>query len=437
MEPDSSTTELIAGRYRLLRQLARGSSGEVFVARDESTGQEVALKRQLSRQRRSAALSFMREYHALSGLKHPRIIEVYDYGVDGQTAFYTMELLHGHDLSELSPLPYREACSYLRDVATSLALLHDRRLLHRDVSPRNVRRTRDGRCKLIDFGAMIPFGTPPNVTGTAPCLAPEALQGGSLDQTSDLYSLGAVAYYVLSGRHAYHARELSALPALWQQGIPPLLGEREIPEPLVQLVMSLLSLDPVQRPTSAAEVIDRLSAIAELPKDDDLAIGRGYLASTPLLGRSRERAQLANAIGKAREGHGSALWVTGEIGIGKTRMLTEASLIAQTSGLLVVRTALREQRGVSSRLVRELVGGLMKVAPKEAVRASHKLPLVQALAQGALLESDRAELLHQVEECICELARQQPLLLTFDDVQHASELDAALIVALSHRTSGR
>jgi len=437
MAGDTPTTELIAGRYRLLRRLARGSSGEVFVAQDESTGQEVALKRQLPQQRRAAAVSFMREYHALAGLRHPRIIEVYDYGLDGNAPFYTMELLHGHDLNELSPLPYREACSYLRDVASSLALLHDRRLLHRDVSPRNVRRTRDGRCKLIDFGAMIPFGTPPNVIGTPPCLAPEALHGGALDQTSDLYSLGAVAYYVLTGRHAYHARELSSLPALWQRGIPPLLSEHNIPETLAQLVLSLLSLDPVQRPASAAEVIDRLSAIAELPKDDELAFGRGYLASTPLLGRARERAQLANVVSKTQQGQGSALWLAGEAGSGKTRMLTEASLIAQTGGLLVVRTALREQRGVSSTLVRELLYGLMKVAPKEAARASQALPLVQAIMQGAAPSADRAGLLHQVEDYICEIARQQPLLMTFDDVHHANDSDAALIVALCHRAHGR
>jgi tetratricopeptide (TPR) repeat protein len=430
--------ELISGRYRVLRRLARGSSGEVFLVEDESTGQQVALKRQLPQQRsRAGALSFMREYHALSGLKHPRIIEVYDYGVDGAAPFYTMELLQGHDLSELSPLPYREACSYLRDVASSLALLHDRRLLHRDVSPRNVRRTSDGRCKLIDFGAMVPFGTPQDITGTPPGIAPEALQGGALDQRSDLYSLGAIAYYVLTGRHAYAARELSALPALWQQGVPPMLSAHAIPEALVQLVLSLLSLDPVLRPASAAEVIDRLSAIAELPKDDDLATGRGYLTSTPLIGRSRERALLASALSKTEIGQGSALWVTGDGGTGKTRMLTEAGLIAQTSGLVVVRTALREQRGLSSSLVADLVRGLMKVAPKEAVRASHKLPLVQSLAQGVAASDERGELLRQVEDYVCELARQHPLLLTFDDIHHASDLDAALIVALANRTSGR
>jgi eukaryotic-like serine/threonine-protein kinase len=139
--------------------IARGGMGEVFAALDQSTGTHIALKRLLTRDaERTTAALFMREYHALSELRHPCIIEVYDYGVDQQTPYYTMELLDGQDLRELSPVPFRDACRYLRDVASSLALLHARRLLHRDLSPRNVRRTSAGRCKLLDFGAMMPFG---------------------------------------------------------------------------------------------------------------------------------------------------------------------------------------------------------------------------------------------------------------------------------------
>ncbi len=86
---------------------------------------------------------FEREYHTLVALRHPRIIEAYEYGVDAGRPYYTMELLDGQDLREFKHVPYRTACRYLRDIASSLALLHSRRLLHRDVSPRNVRVTSD------------------------------------------------------------------------------------------------------------------------------------------------------------------------------------------------------------------------------------------------------------------------------------------------------
>jgi serine/threonine protein kinase/tetratricopeptide (TPR) repeat protein len=436
MARDETATELIGGRFRLVRRLARGGTGEVFVACDESTGQQLALKRLLPEViGRASAANFMREFHALSTLKHPRIIEVDRYGVDGAVPYYTMELLDGNDLGELSPLPYREACAHLRDVALSLALLHDRRLLHRDVSPRNVRRTSDGRCKLIDFGAMVPFGTPANTLGTPPCLAPEALQGGALDQRTDLYSLGAVAYYVLTGRHAFPARELSALPGLWRHGtLSPRERGCDVPQVLDELVMSLLRPDPVQRPASAAEVIERLSAIGELEQVDDLAIGRSCLASTPLLGRMRERAQLFESLRNTKEGRGSALWITGEPGSGKTRMLTEASLIGQTCGLAVLRVTLRERRGLSSSLARDLVTGLMQVAPEEAARASDQHALLQPLLDGAALADDRAELSRQVDSFLCDIANRQPLLLTFDDVHNGTDSDFALIAALAHRT---
>ena len=134
------------------------AAGELRLV-DTATGQQVALKRLAVSAPAAARVLFEREYCVLVSLKHPRIIEVYEYGLDDEGPFYTMELLEGRDLRELAPLSAAETCRYLRDVASSLALLHARRLLHRDVSARNVRRRADGSCKLIDFGALMSFGT--------------------------------------------------------------------------------------------------------------------------------------------------------------------------------------------------------------------------------------------------------------------------------------
>src|SRR5262245_44922121 len=95
--------QVVAGRFKLTRKLARGGSAEVFAAVDQSTGQTVALKLLTDQDGKyGAAARFMREYYALSELRHPRIIEVYDYGVEQGAPYYTMELLDGHDLNELS-----------------------------------------------------------------------------------------------------------------------------------------------------------------------------------------------------------------------------------------------------------------------------------------------------------------------------------------------
>src|SRR5262249_12714250 len=136
-----------------------------------------------------------------------------------------MELLEGADVSKRAPMPYVEACRILRDIASGVALLHARRLIHRDLSARNVWLMPDGRLKLIDFGAMATFGKPADVCGTPPFIAPESHDGRDLDQRTDLYALGALGYYLLTGRHAFPARSMAELPARWRERPRP-VGKR-------------------------------------------------------------------------------------------------------------------------------------------------------------------------------------------------------------------
>jgi len=413
--------------------------GEVFAAFDQSTGTRIALKRLLVSDghhgRRPPVVNFMREYHALTELRHPRIIAVFDYGVDRERPYYTMELLDGQDLRELSPVPYREACGYLRDVASSLALLHARRLLHRDVTPRNVRRTSDGRCKLLDFGAMVPFGVPPNLTGTPSFIAPEALQGGPLDQRSDLYSLGALAYFVLTGRLAHAATEVAGLPLAWKQPlVRPLRIVSELPAALDELVISLLSMDAMQRPGSAAEVLDRLSAAAELEPLDDIATARSFLSGSQLLGRAAQTERMRKHISKTMSGRGAALLVCGESGTGRSRMLAEAALIGQTSGLTVVRTVARAGGAIAG-LATDLVQGLRQAAPVEAQRASATRPLIAAHSFAADSGDSRAALVRELTAFVQDVAALRPLLITVDDLDRADEFSGSLIAALAYQSS--
>jgi tetratricopeptide (TPR) repeat protein len=418
--------------------------GEVFAAYDLSKERAVALKRLLNRStsERGPLAHFMREYYALSALKHPRIIEVYEYGVDHDAPFYTMELLDGQDLRDLSPLPFREACLYLRDVASSLALLHARRLLHRDVSPRNVRRTSDGHCKLLDFGAMVAFGVPPNITGTAPCIAPEALHGSSLDQRSDLYSLGAVAYCLLTGRHGYAVSQIEDLPEAWRQPLQPPNRSVDIPNALNELVMSLMNLDLMKRPKSAAEVIDWLSAVGELEPDDAPGAAKSFFTSTPLCGREQLSETLARQIKRTSQGSGGAVMLTGGMGSGKSRMLAEAVLIAQTCGMSAVQGVARK-RPVAGGLIQEWMGALEQVAPIEADAAGAKRivwPRVQSAHEhkadaGASPAELRSRQQQQLMQVICDIARSRPILLTVDDLEYADELSLALIAALAHEAS--
>ncbi len=187
--PDTSG-DVIDARYRVAGTLGKGGMAVVYEVFDTATGQRRALKRltppDAPEKRMDAVAFFEREFFTLAQLRHPRIVSVYDYGVDAVGPFYTMELLDGGDLQRRAPVPWREACGFGRDVCSALALVHSRRMVYRDLSPRNVRCTSDGLAKLIDFGAMGPVGPAKELIGTIPCSAREALDLRSLDGRTDL-----------------------------------------------------------------------------------------------------------------------------------------------------------------------------------------------------------------------------------------------------------
>src|SRR5262245_32368590 len=261
----------IGERYRVEQLLGTGGMASVYQVHDLASGRRLALKRLNTRQstpipRAPVVLSdaqitqaaplgaaaaahagqlFEREFDMLSQLVHPHIIEVYDYHRDALGPYYTMELLDGGDLRELSPMPWREACKLLCDVCSAISLLHSRRLVHRDLTPLNIRCTRAGSAKLFDFGSMTPFGRSRHVVGTQPFVEPEALHGEVVAAQTDLFALGATAYYALTGRHAYPARQLLALPDAWRRAPdPPSVHAPEIPRALDELVLWLLQLAP-------------------------------------------------------------------------------------------------------------------------------------------------------------------------------------------------
>ncbi len=458
-EPQSEELSLVGGRYRLDDRIARGGMGSVYRAFDQSAGKPIALKRlRVQRGDRRGERMFEREYHTLAGLEHPRIIEVYDYGVDDDGPYYTMELLDGRDLREMAPVPYEEACRHLRDVASSLALLHARRLLHRDLSPRNVRITSDGRAKLIDFGALAAFGNHSTVVGTPPCIPPEAIHGGLLDQRADLYSLGALAYWVLTGRHAFDVRVLGELSSAWKREPKPpselaiaKLPEHPIPPELDELVQSLLSRNPLARPSSAAEVISRLSAIAELPPDSEPLSALSYLRGGKTVGRGRQRAQLRKRLKSAASGKGSAVLITAESGMGAARILADLALEAQLMGATPVVIDANRHRGsygVAHELARVLHEQLPKCASETIKPFASELPrflpgsegrssaTMRILTQGEAQPADPREARLRTQEALRgwlnALTEREPLLLAVRNIQRADDASASLLATLAH-----
>jgi hypothetical protein len=436
-------------RYLIHEKLASGGMGTVYRAVDTVTGGELALKRlshEGSKKKGLITESFEREYQVLASLDHPRIIRVFDYGIDALGAYYTMELIDGEDLRSAAPVPYREACLYLRDVATCLALLHARGLIHRDVSPSNVRKTKDGHCKLLDFGALMAFGRPEVIVGTPPAIPPEALENSPLDQRADLYALGALGYWTLTGQHAYPARQIQDLPGSWERAPPPPSSFRpDVPSELDELILSLLSLDSLARPGSAAEVIARLNVIADLPREDTSETGRlagSFLLNPRFTGRAAQLSSIRTVTESLAGGVGGAIRIEAASGMGRSRLLEEGAVRAQLAGATVLRAdagMYRSMQGTSRALVLRAFDALPELARAKAADFREPLRALGTDIESRLetvtrdSESSRSSASPPVslEDWFAEISRVKALAILVDNVEYADDASLALLACLA------
>jgi serine/threonine-protein kinase len=459
---DPDLPQRIDGRHRVLGEIGRGGMARVYRVVDEVTGRELALKRlhkgdDEKRYRQSAEL-FEREYRTLAQLSHPRVIEVYGYGVSEAGPYYTMELLDGGDLRERSPLPWREACELIFDVCSSLALLHSRRLVHRDISPRNVRCTQTGRAKLIDFGAMVPMGPCAQVVGTPAFIAPEVVHRSALDGRTDIYSLGATLYYALTGRMPYPARDLSGVLRAWSSpAAPPSVFAADIPAELDALVTSMINLEPALRPRSAFEVMQRLLALAGLARDEPSSVSQAYLATPVMVGRDQALSVFRRQMERALRSRGGGLLISAEAGLGRSRLLDACALEAKLLGAVTLHVSAGSEQGEPLAAARELCEQLIDVLPELALSAAREIGAIgtlfeeqhdrsapDGLAAGppARLELRRidgtpaAQLqLHAaLVQWFVRVSRRQALLLAIDDVDRVDDGSIGLLAALAHRS---
>jgi hypothetical protein len=387
---------------------------------------------------------FEREFMTLAQVSHPRIVAAYDFGIDAEHGpFYAMELLDGGDLQQRAPVPYRQACSLARDICAALAFLHSRRLVYRDLSPRNVRCTASGAAKLIDFGALAPMGSPLEIVGTPPFVAPEVLQHQPLDERTDLFSLGATLYYALTGQHAYPARSLPQLWELWRTlPAPPSSCVPDLPANLDHLVMQLIQLDPVQRPTNAAEVMQRLEAVAGLAPDEEL-VQHAYMVAPALVGRDKELRGAQTALSNATNGYASSTLLVGAQGSGRSRFLDECALRAKVQGAIALQAAPLEAEDSDYALLRTLATALLLAAPEIAAEAAgpelsalgHVIPELSARwPQRDLSSLGPHERHKRVQAAACAwfaaIARQQPMCIVVDDAKRADVPSLALLAQL-------
>ncbi len=446
-----------------MRLLGRGGMASVYEARWPESGVRRAIKlMNPSGSAEEVERRFRREFRALSKLHHPNITAVYDWGWwtggDGPGSasgphpgpgehdksegrpYFVMELVDGEDLRAAveawQDLPaverFERARHVLVQVARALEYVHLRGLVHRDVTPANIMLLpaqpgeSQGSVKLMDFGVVKESGVTEftahgEVLGTVAYIAPEQINGERIDARTDLYSLGAVLYLMLTGRRPFNARTLAGYldKHLHRPPRPPRELAPAVPPELEDICLRLLQKEPGDRFASATHLLHVLEGadVGTLRFDD---------GSWPpvLVSRAEESTLLAHAIGALREGRGAFVMLEGGPGLGKSRMARLARDLARSAGVATLRIRATGAGGPLAAF-RSLVDTLR----------SETVAVPRALQQLYGLEGEDKVERYGVYAAFREmLTNSPPRLVVIEDAHEADDVGVELIEYLVRNT---
>ncbi len=277
------------GTYKLLEPIGKGGMGTVFLAEHTSLKRKVAVKvLPVDKARDKLTLErFNREARAAAALDHSNIVRLHDISQGNGVHFIVMEYIEGNDLQGLmaktGPLHYAQAAHYVAMAAAGLQHAHEKGFVHRDIKPGNLMLTKDGTIKILDMGLARSFtdekdnltaqlGDASDVAGTADYISPEQAMQGEVDERSDIYSLGATLFALVTGHPPFRGSTVQKLMQ-HQMAEPPRLSKLKgvVPPALSEVVAKMLEKKPNDRYQCAADVIDALSPWLPAPSTGNIA----------------------------------------------------------------------------------------------------------------------------------------------------------------------
>jgi hypothetical protein len=410
----------------------------VWLAHDLTLDRPVALSRVRTTGEReeAAAERVRREARLMARLgDHPRIVTVYDVIEEEGRLLIVARFMAGGSLAERAAtapdrrLPVSEVLRAGEELADALEHAHAHGVVHRDVKPDNVWLGADGGAALGDFGIALPLDAPDEPagpTGTPYYVAPEQASGAGAGTTADLYALGASLYELLAGRPPFTGPSAEAVIAQ-HVGAPPIPAGQlvdGIPPALDALLLQLLAKTPADRPASAGAVRDTLAALragtpwATAPRRE------------PLVGRDRELAAAADALRRAPADGLQILALSGETGMGKTRLAAEIEAAARAEGALAVWGRGVQESGAYGLWVAVLQALLPHAAELDPATLEDVRRLTGDTGAGAAPvqgEEDRRRLFDAVATLLTRAAEPAGLVVVLDDIQWADRSSLELL----------
>jgi serine/threonine protein kinase/WD40 repeat protein len=281
---------VVLGPYEILAQIGTGGMGEVWRARDRRIGRDVAVKvlPDSFSPNEEIVLRFEQEARAAGALNHPGLVTIFDVGTTDGSPYIVMELLEGQNVREAmgedapTALPLRKALDYATQIASALAVAHEKGIIHRDLKPENLFITVDGRVKILDFGlaklaeavtevdgrhrTARHLTSAGFVVGTPGYMAPEQVRAQPIDQRTDIFAFGAVVYEMLSGRPAFDGySSVEMMHAVANLDPAPLTAsDPKIPAAVEAIVFHCLEKNPRDRFQSARDLAFQLRTASDI-----------------------------------------------------------------------------------------------------------------------------------------------------------------------------
>ncbi len=444
--------QTLLDRYRIDAQLGQGGMGTVYRAHDLLLDRPVALKMlNASGLASGGKARFLVEARAAAKLNHPNIVTVYDVGEAHGALFIVMELVPGEKPGRTHRLDLDATVDLIRQVCAALEHAHAAGVIHRDLKLDNIILTPTHTAKLMDFG-LARLRESPHLTrdgavvGTFLYMAPELLMGEEASVQSDLYALGVMFYQLACGQPPFKGVDQLALISqhLHATPVPPSTYNPHIPLEIETLILKLLAKHPEDRPTSATEVRAKLEPVIQTTEIKPTGVAPlDRIVRGRLVGRERELSDALQLWHKAQLGESEILLISGEPGIGKSRLAREVMVQVQMEhGIPLVGECyaggsapyapfaqmILTAGDWPANLPPLILADLISLAPGLRVRYPDSPPNPALDPQA-----EQQRLYESAFSFFVRLANQAPLLLVLEDVHWADGGTLALVRSLARR----